>query len=272
MLELKQAPDSPPPRHARPAYDAPEVYAELIEPRYATIADALVDAASPRPADDVLELGAGTGLVTRRVAGRVRSIVASDLSPGMLDVARPSVEPAGAVFALVDYNEPLPFLDGSFDLVLSGLTYVQDELAALKEVARVLRPGGRLALAMWGPRYHELGLLSDAVESIGRPPLPAPRPDRAVRRLASAGFHSVERRELDFDNDFDSVDAYVAYRRGFGKPPGASPAVYRRYLAAVERRAREDEGVDGSFTLGWRLAIIAAIRAHRREDEQGRER
>ena len=61
-------------------------------------------------------------------------------------------------------------------------------------------------------------------------------------------------------NEFDSVDEYVTYRRGFGTPAGASPTLYRRYLEAIERRAREDEALDGSFTLGWKLALITAVR------------
>ncbi|MFL5938272.1 MAG: class I SAM-dependent methyltransferase [Gaiellaceae bacterium] len=260
MLQVKDAPRTTPARRARPAYDAPNAYEALIEPRYAPIAGALVAAARPRPGDDALELGAGTGLVTKRVAGRVRSLVATDLSPAMLDVARRSVERPNAVFATADYNAPLPFLDASFNVVLSGLTYVQDELAPLEEIARVLRPGGRLALAMWGASYHELRLLSDAAEAIGRPPLTPPSPSNAVHRLESAGFHSVTRTGFELVNEFGSVDEYVAYRRGFGTPAGASPALYCRYLDAVERRAGEEAAPDGSFTLGWSVAIITAVR------------
>ncbi len=260
MLQLEDTRTSPPTHRARPAYDAPHAYAELIEPRYAPIAGALVAAARPQPGDDVLELGAGTGLVTKRVAGRVRSLVATDLSSEMLDVARRSVQRPDTAYAIVDYNAPLPFLDASFDLVLSGLTYVQDEVAPLEEIARVLRPDGRLALSMWGAGYHELRLLSDAVESIGRPPLPTPSPSGAARCLERAGFHSVTRHGIELVNEFDSVDEYVTYRRGFGTPAGASPTLYRRYLEAIERRAREDEALDGSFTLGWKLALITAVR------------
>jgi ubiquinone/menaquinone biosynthesis C-methylase UbiE len=244
------------------AYDAPSSYAELIAPRYAPIMDTLVESARLREKDDVLELGAGTGLVTRRVAPRVRSMVASDLVPGMLDLARRSIgRTNGLSFVLVDYDAPLPFLDDSFDLVLSGLTYVQDKLAPLKEVARVLKPNGRLALAMWGPTYQELRILADALESIGRPRLPSPSPARAVRRIQRAGLRALKRRDLSLTNTFESVDDYINYRRGFGMPAGTTRAFYERYLAAVHRRASKDAAEQGHFTLGWTLAIITARRA-----------
>lgn len=241
-------------------YEVPASYAEVIEPRFAPIADRLVDAARPRAADDVLELGSGTGIVTRRMAGRVRSLLATDVTPGMLEVARGSIRRKGVIFAIVDYTTPLPFLDRSFDLVVSGLTYVQDKAASVKEVARVLRADGRLALTMWGPSYHELRLLSDAAESVGRPRLPRPAPARTVQLLKRAGFRSVRRDDFDISNEFASVDEYLGYRRAFGTPAGVTRSGYERYLRALHRRAAKDARGDGRLTLGWTLSLITAQR------------
>jgi ubiquinone/menaquinone biosynthesis C-methylase UbiE len=242
-------------------YEAPATYASLIAPRYVPIAEALLEAAAPRADDDVLELGAGTGLVTARVAPRVRSLVATDRSGGMLAVARESIPPRPSLtFALVDYAAPLPFLDDSFDLVLSGLTYVQDARGPVAEIARVLRPNGRVALAMWGNGYHELRLLSDALESIGLPRLPPPAPGRAVRRLAQAGFDGVDCVAIELVNEFGSVDEYLAYRRGFGIPLGWTRATYERYLRAIAREAASDADGDGGFALGWTVAIVTGRR------------
>ena len=242
-------------------YQAPASYAELIAPRYAPIADALVEAAALGSHDDVLELGAGTGLVTARVAPNVRSLVATDLAEGMLALARESI-PArpGLTFALVDYGNRLPFLDESFDLVLSGLTYVQDAPGPLAEIARVLRPDGRLAIAMWGNAYHELRLLSDAFAAIGLARLPSPAPGRALRRLERAGFRSVTLDELRLVNSFESVDAYIAYRRGFGIPQGWTRATYERFLRVLHGEASKDADADRGFELGWTVAIVTATR------------
>jgi ubiquinone/menaquinone biosynthesis C-methylase UbiE len=243
------------------AYDAPRAYADLIGPRYRPIAQALVDAAGLDPNDDVLELGAGTGLVTKLAAPHVRSLLATDVATGMLDVARRATRRHPHVhFALVDYGKPLPFLDATFDVVLSGLTYVQDANDAVKELARVVKPRGRIALTMWGPSYHELTLLSDALESIGRPRIPPPSPPRAMQRLKRAGFRHVERRDLDLVNHFASVDDYIEYRRGFGKPTGAARSFYERYIDAVQRRAEQDAGADGGLDLGWTISVLSARR------------
>jgi ubiquinone/menaquinone biosynthesis C-methylase UbiE len=243
------------------AYDAPAAYANLIGPRYQPIAQALVEVAALRSDDDVLEIGAGTGLVTKLAAPAVRSLLATDVAVGMLDVARRATRRHSHVhFALVDYGEPLPFLDSSFDVVLSGLTYVQDSGAATKELARVLKPRGRLALTMWGSKYHELTLLSDALEEIGRPRIPAPSAPQAIQRLRRAGFRDIRRHDIDLTNHFASVDAYVDYRRGFGKPSGVSRAFYERYLRAIRRRAERDADTKGGFTLGWTVTAIGARR------------
>jgi ubiquinone/menaquinone biosynthesis C-methylase UbiE len=243
------------------SYDAPGTYARLIAPRYAAIADALVAAAALRENDDVLELGAGTGLVTTRVAPHVRSVVATDLSSDMLERARLSLRRRRNVtFALVDYGAALPYLDATFSLVLSGLTYVQDSPQALAEVARVLRTNGRLAFSMWGPTYHEKRLLNAALESIGGGRFPAAAPGRALRRLEAVGFRSVRRTDLDIVNRFADVEEYLAYRRGFGIPSVWTRAYYDRFLRAVHREASRTVADDGSFELGWTLTIVTARR------------
>jgi SAM-dependent methyltransferase len=241
------------------SYDAPAVYAELIEPRYAAIADALVEAARLREADELLELGAGTGLVTARAAQRVASVVATDLSREMLARARRALRHARNVsFVVADYSAPLPFLDASFSVVLSGLTYAQDSPATLAEIRRVLKANGRLAFSMWGPSYHEKRIMNAAVTSVGGARFPAAAPGRAGRRIEAAGFRSLRRTDLDLVVRFATVDDYIAYRRGFGKPSVWTRAFYERFLGALGREAARTEGADGSFDLGWTKTVITA--------------
>ena len=242
-------------------YDAPETYARLIGPRYAAIADVLVEAAQLRTTDDVLEVGAGTGLVTARAAPAVRSLVATDLSAHMLERARRSLRRAPNVSYLrLDYSSPFPFLDGSFTVVLSGLTYLQDSAAPLDEVVRVLRPGGRLALSMWGTSYHEKRIMDAALQAVAGQRFPRAAPGRAVRRLESRGFRSVRRTDVELTNRFAGVDDYIAYRRGFGKPIVWTTSLYERFLGALHREASKTVASDGSFDLGWTQTVITARR------------
>jgi SAM-dependent methyltransferase len=242
-------------------YDAPSVYRRLIAPRYSPIADALVEAADLQPGEQVLELGAGTGLVSSRAAAAIAPggrLYVTDLSAAMLEVARTDVDGPGVSFALVDYGAPLPFLDRSFDVVLSGLTYVQNTMESLAEVRRVLQPGGRLALAMWGTYYGEVRMMSAARRALGLPPYPSAAPGRAVRRLERAGFQRIERRDFELAPRFASVDDYLEYRRGFGVPLGSTRARHERYLEALRAEAARAADDDGTLTLGWTVTLLTA--------------
>jgi SAM-dependent methyltransferase len=93
---------------------------------------------------DALDLGCGDGRLTAYV--RARSLVGADVSEVALARARARLP--GAELVLVDPDEPLPFGDGSFDLVLCAETieHVRDVQLLLSEVRRVLRPGGWFAV------------------------------------------------------------------------------------------------------------------------------
>ena len=234
-------------------YDAPRAYEQLIAPRYAPIAEALVAAAKPKKTDQALELGAGTGLLTRLTVGRVKSLVATDVSTEMLSVAKRRAR--GATIATLDYSEPFPFDDASFDLVLSCLTYAQESTATVTEVARVLKPGGRFAVAQWGNGYLEQRLLSETRREFLGKPYPSPAPGRQARRLEHAGF-SIERLDFRLEPEFASVDDYITYRRGFGVPLGATPAYYDRFLKVLARNARDAAELDGRLLLGWCHTIL----------------
>jgi ubiquinone/menaquinone biosynthesis C-methylase UbiE len=242
-------------------YDVPTAYAQLIGPRYGVIADRLLEAACVNRDDDVLEVGAGTGVVTVRAAPMARSVVATDLSAPMLENARQSLCGAQNVsYLVVDYGSPLPFLPRSFTLVLSGLTYVQDSLSALREVHRVLRPGGRLALSMWGSSYHEKRLMNAALKTVAGQRFPPASPATATRRLERAGFSFVQRSDIELTNHFASVDDYIAYRRGFGKPTAWTHSLYRRFLDVLATEASKTATPEGAFDLGWKHTIIIARR------------
>jgi SAM-dependent methyltransferase len=109
--------------------------------------------------DRVLDIACGTGVVTRDIAaitGADRPPVGLDLSPAMLAVAR-SLD-TSIDWRLGDAGQ-LPFADGSFDRVVCqfGLMFFADRVKALAEMRRVLRPAGRLAVAVWAGLEHNPG-------------------------------------------------------------------------------------------------------------------
>jgi SAM-dependent methyltransferase len=99
----------------------------------------------------VLDVACGTGIVAREAARRAGAngrVIGLDANPGMLAVAR---DQAPGVTWQHGRAEALPFPDGSFDAVVSqfGLMFFTDRRAAIREMRRVLRPGGHLAIAVW---------------------------------------------------------------------------------------------------------------------------
>jgi ubiquinone/menaquinone biosynthesis C-methylase UbiE len=104
---------------------------------------------------DVLEIGCGAAMCSRWLARQGARVMASDLSAGMLRQARAAAERTGIDVPLVQADaQHLPFRDASFDVVFTAfgaVPFVQDSAAVMREVARVLRPGGRWAFATTHP-------------------------------------------------------------------------------------------------------------------------
>jgi SAM-dependent methyltransferase len=107
----------------------------------------------------VLDAGCGPGHLLRALASRGFRVTGMDASPGMLRVARATLEGLASAFPVsfaLGNIELLPFRDGAFDLVCSNgvIEYLREDRVALLEMFRVLRPGGRLILPVtnaWSP-------------------------------------------------------------------------------------------------------------------------
>ncbi len=122
--------------------------------------DLMLDMAALQPGERVLELACGTGLVTFRAAeaiGASGTLAATDISEDMIASISADAAARGvtADFRRMD-AEALDFPDASFDVVICalGLMYVANPSAALQEMRRVLAPGGRAVVVIWGARKH----------------------------------------------------------------------------------------------------------------------
>jgi ubiquinone/menaquinone biosynthesis C-methylase UbiE len=131
-------------------------WAEQLRPAQ----DLLMLMADVKPGERVIELACGTGLVTFRIAERIGGaghLVATDISQKMVDVVRSRAERDGiAVDARRMDAEALDVPGASFDVALCalGLMYCPDPPTAMREMHRVLVPGGRAAAAVWGARRN----------------------------------------------------------------------------------------------------------------------
>jgi len=158
-------------------------HAEYVDSRSVELTEKMLERSAPRSGERVLELACGPGSVGLAAAERVApggEVVLSDVAVEMTAIAAARAEALGLgnvstrVLDLEGIDEP----DSSYDVVLcrEGLMLVPDPERAAREMLRVLRPGGRLALAVWGPRERNpwLGVVFDAVGAQLGAPVPPP--------------------------------------------------------------------------------------------------
>ena len=162
--------------------------------------------------DRVLELACGPGGLGIAAAARAGHVVMSDVVPAMVEIAARRAAAAGVenVSTAVLDLEDIAAADAEFDCVLcrEGLMFAVSPADALIEMARVVRPGGRVAVAVWGPpeRNQWLSLVFDAVSAqVGHPVPPPGLPgpfalsDAAslLELFARAGFEDVRLTEVE---------------------------------------------------------------------------
>jgi ubiquinone/menaquinone biosynthesis C-methylase UbiE len=199
-----------------------------VERRRQDFADAtrrMLEAAELKPGDHVLDIAAGTGdqsVLAARIVGPSGSILATDLSADMLAIAARVVEQEGltTISTRVMDAQQLDVEDATFDAAICrlGLMLLPHPQQALREIQRVLKPGGKLAALVWSSPEHNplwslpLGILAryaSAVSSPGPTPFALSDPSVLEQDLTDAGFHMVSVQALPFASHYASSDAFL---------------------------------------------------------------
>lgn len=233
----------------------------FVDARSAAITEQLLQLASPAPGERVLELACGAGGVGIAAAQRVGEtgeVVLSDVAPAMVAIAAARGAELGLrnvrarVLDLEEIDEP----DAVYDVAVcrEGLMFVVDPARAARELRRVLRPGGRVAIAVWGPRERNpwLGVLFDAVSAELGAPVPPPGvpgpfslddAGRLEALLAGAGFSAVDVQEVSTPYRAASVDEWWNRTTALAGPLAQRLATLPEPAAqALRERARQAIG------------------------------
>jgi ubiquinone/menaquinone biosynthesis C-methylase UbiE len=219
------------------------------------LADELVQAAALRAGARVLDVACGTGIVARLAAEQVGTdgeVTGLDAHPGMLAVAR-SVPAGGATIRWCQADAAASGLpDAGYDAVLCqlGLQFFADRAAALREMRRVLRPGGRIALNVAGPEPAMFEILEQALAD-------HVSPDAAG--FVATVFSLSDRSELEALLEragFDEISIQIRSRRVPLPPPEEFLAQYVSSTPLAPAVGALDDRTRAAFerdvVAGWR--------------------
>jgi SAM-dependent methyltransferase len=241
----------------------------------------MLEAIAPQPGQTILELAAGpgdTGLLAAEMVQPGGTLISSDFAEPMLDVARERAAALGienVEFRVID-AESIDLPTASVDAALCrwGYMLMADPGAALGETRRVLRPGGRLALAAWDAPEHNAWARAPMAALVGvglaQPPPPdAPSmfafavPGRIEELLGDAGFTDVQVDAVDLEADYEDLDAYLSVTSDCSRPFADAQEAMDEGTRAKVRGAIEGELTpfwqpDGSYQISARCLVAAA--------------
>jgi SAM-dependent methyltransferase len=235
----------------------------------------LVEATHLGPHDHVLDVAAGSGNVAIPAAATGAHVVASDLTPELLDVGRADAAAAGVdIEWRVADAEHLPFEDDTFDAVTScvGVMFAPHHQQAADELVRVCRPGGRIGLISWTPTGF-IGQMFATTKPFVAPPPPGAQPPplwgdiEHVRELLGDRVRDIRASQqlLSADRLADPAEFLAYFKstygptitayRGLPDDPARTAELDRALLGLVER-FRTAEG-----TVDWEYLLVVATKA-----------
>src|SRR5262245_11023278 len=249
--------------------DYPAVATELIAP----LGPVLVEAAGITAGHRVLDIAAGSGNVAIPAARTGADVVASDLTPDLLETGRQAAEAEGLSLQWeVGDAEHLPYAAAEFDTVVScvGIMFAPHHQPAADELARVVRPGGRIGLVSWTPEGF-IGRMFATMKQFAPAPPPGAQPpplwgsESHVRELLGDRVTDVvaEKRRLPVGRLHDGAE----FRDFFKRTYGPTIAVYRSLADDPERAAELDAALEAlgdeasrKGVMEWEYLLFTARR------------
>ncbi len=254
---------------------------ESLETVATPVREWLIRELSPAPGDTVLELAAGpgeTGFGIARLIGDTGRLISTDFSPEMVEVARRRSDALG--LRNVDHRvldaEQLELEDDSVDGAICrwGYMLMPDPAAACSETRRVLRPGGRVVLAVWREAERNPWVSIAGRILVGRGLMPRPEPgapgmfvlateERLGGLLERSGFETVRTADVPVLFAFSDVDEYVERARatggGFASAWNSASEDEREAIKSELEDAFEPFAADGGYALpGVSLCAVAS--------------
>jgi SAM-dependent methyltransferase len=232
-------------------------YPAMVETFLLPLGPVLVEACDIGPNQRVLDVAAGTGNASIPAAQRGATIIASDLTPELLDAGRRRAEAEGAQLEWREADaEHLPFDDEEFDVVISciGAMFAPHHQDVADELVRVCRPGGIVGLTSWTPE----GMIG-ALFRVMRPFAPPPPPGASPPPLWGSEEHL---HDLFGDRvEFTTLDRRVLNVTAFRRPTEwgehftqlYGPTITTRANARRDGREREFDDALAAFCREWNL-------------------
>jgi len=245
------------------------------------VSDRLVDLAGIKPGDRVLDIATGNGepaVTAARRVGPAGRVVATDQSAGMLAIARERAATLG--IGNIDFRESdaesLALSERDFDAVVCrwGFMFMPDLAAALNGIRSRMKPGARLATAVWSTpdKVPMITVGAAIVRQLANLPPPPPNAldplrlaDTSIleRALTASGFKSVTIERLQVVFEFASPEAFTQFRREVSAPFRAllerqTHELRDRIVNAVTEAARAYAGADGKVRTSNETILFAA--------------
>ncbi|HEY1286643.1 MAG TPA: methyltransferase domain-containing protein [Solirubrobacterales bacterium] len=252
---------------------------ELIDASTSVVSDRMVEMAGIGAGDRVLDVAAGYGepsLTAARAVGPEGSVVATDISAGMLGFGRERAAAAGVenIEFIESDAASLELPAQSFNAALSrfGIIFEPDGEGAAGRVRGFLKPGGRMAISSWGPpdRVPMLAVpMMTAMKRLGSPPPPPgtpgplsrPTPEAISGLLEGGGFSGVEVEEVEVSMEWESPEDFTRFIREIAPPVSNLIEPHPEEVQAETWDAITDSAgehlVDGAVRM-TNLALIAA--------------